>query len=263
MAGTYNLATNVAAPGSFSVWRLDMTTFSAQTYNSVPAPVQKVADFPESILLNGMTLLDREAGLVLIADSGLGGVWRLNVNTGEILLIISDPLMATPKGKFNGVNGIKIRDGTLYFTDDYHQILGRIDIDADGTPAGNASVVLTNTAGDDFTFDGSGNIFIAQEATNDLKFVGPHEKLGNAFVAQRNPNGIGFLSPLGASSGKVLAGSANSTALPGPTACLFGRTPLDEGSLYVTTTGGEAEYLSGDFTVGGTVSRIDIVNGGC
>ena len=263
MAGKYNVSDNVATPGSFSVWRLDMTTFSARTHDSVPALVKKIADFPDSLLLNSMTLLDRDAGLVLIADSGLGGVWRLNVNTGDTLLIISDPLMAPTKDLVRGVNGIKIRDGTLYFTTDALQVLRRLDIDADGTPASNSSIVLSDTIGDDFTFDSSGNLFIAQEGTNDLKFVGPHDKFGNAFVAQKNRNGIGFLGPQGRSSSEVVAGSANSTALPGPTACQLGRTLLDEGSLYVTTNGGEAGYLSGNFTTGGAVSRIDVANGGC
>ena len=61
----------------------------------------------------------------------------------------------------------------------------------------------------------------------------------------------------------VLTGGANSTILPGPTACAFGRTRKDreKGGLYITTSGGFMEYQSGVFPRGGSVVRVDVGKG--
>lgn len=62
-----------------------MTTYSAETdaFTESADAVSKVADLPGAIGLNGMTVLDRDAGRLLIAHLFAGSVWRLNVNTGK------------------------------------------------------------------------------------------------------------------------------------------------------------------------------------
>ena len=224
-------------PGSFSIYKVDMTTFSILAHTT--ATITKVADFPDSITLNGLTLLDREAGLILIADSGAGAVLRLNVRTGEIRKVLEDPLMAPTSIPGNGVNGIKIRDGALFWTNNNAQTFNRIPIHPDGTTAGTSSTLASGIAGDDFVFNKRGDAFIAQNAWDNLVFL-----------------------RAGGGSALVIAGSPNSTVLAGPSACQFGRTLVDRKSLYVTTNGGLAGYFTGNFRIGGTVSRIDVGDAG-
>ena len=232
--GNFSFATFTNEPGSWAIWKVDLRLFSV----FAPATVTKVADFPQASLLNGLTLLDNGKGIVLAADSFLGVVWSLNVNTGQVAQLLADPLMkptAVSSSK-NGINGIKIRDGALFFTNSNTEIFARLPINKNGTAAGVASIVASGLSGDDFQFDNK----------------------GDAFVALNSANSLGFIAAGSTDSVVVLAGSQDSFVLAGPTACQFGRTLLDEGSLYVSSTGGVAAYKTGNFTVGGRISRIDV-----
>jgi len=233
IASNYSLYTSAPVKGTGSVWRVNMTAFSPRLHNG--PDVTKIAEFPDSILLNGMISLDRDAGILLLADSGAGVIWKLNENTGVVVLIIDDPLMKPVTEAPLGANGLKLHDGSLYFTNSGRSIVGRVPIQPDGSAADNASIVVSGMYGDDFTFGARGDLFIA-DALGTLDFVGPH-----------------------GSSGAVLAGNANSSALAGPSACRFGRTTLDEGSLYISTTGGDSQYASRDYTLGGSISRVDVL----
>ena len=211
--------------GTYSVWKVDLTAFSPSQPSK--AVVTKTADFPDALLLNGMITLNASAGLLLISDSGLGLVWRLNVHTGQIIRAIQDPLMAyaspRPKNLPVGINGLKIRDGSLFFQNYDRAFLARIPIRKDGTASGAGVIVATNiTSPDDFQFD----VF------------------GDAFVAQNTPaNALGFVKN-GQDRVRELA------SIPGTTACQFGRTLADSTSLYVT--------FSGNSTVGGGVVRAEV-----
>jgi hypothetical protein len=234
----YIIATNLtigllitAVPGSGSVWRIDMTTYSAEAspFAETTDAIRKIADFPHAIGLNGMTVLNREAGLLLIADLFTGSVWRLNVNTGEVSNVITDdPLMAA---KSLGIDGVYIRDQTLYFTDFGSGCFGEVELNADGTAAGNSSLIASGISLADFTFDGDRDAFIA-DGTNKIAFMPPH------------------------------GGRVNIAQVPGPTAAQFGRTPLDSGSVYVAISGGHVSVEAGNATIGGSISRIDAEAGG-
>ena len=73
--GNYSTTTFTGIPGSFSVWSVDVSTKTPTT--------KKITDIPEVDALNGMTTLEGESDLVLISDSSLGGVWRVNVTSGK------------------------------------------------------------------------------------------------------------------------------------------------------------------------------------
>ena len=55
------------------------------------APVTKVAAVPEGSFLNGMDVLDKKAGLILVADSFLGLVWKVNIYNGKVTKVIDVP----------------------------------------------------------------------------------------------------------------------------------------------------------------------------
>lgn len=110
--------------------------------------------------MNGMTTLGATLGLVLIAESYYGVVYRLNVNTGAYSIIIDDPKMKyLPRAITNlGIKGVKIRDPYLYWTSMGNPIFCRIPINVLGSPIGASQVVANVNNGDDLVFrsDGTG-----------------------------------------------------------------------------------------------------------
>lgn len=221
-AGVFNTTTLTSTPDSFSVWKVDLTS------QQIPAPTTKIANFPG--FLNGMALLSEEEDLVLLADSIAGIVWRLNVSSGETLPIIQIPEMLPPPPPAIqlGVNGIKIRDGVLYYTNTGARALYRLPIHADGTAAGNASVVASGLYTiDDFQLNDRGDAIVALHFASQLVEVTPKGKK------------------------TVLVGNDTLT-LPIPAAVQFGRTFADRESLYVSE--------GGNGTTGGRLSRVDFGN---
>ncbi|KAL9033691.1 MAG: hypothetical protein Q9214_007392 [Letrouitia sp. 1 TL-2023] len=135
----------------------------------------------------------------------------------------------------NSPNGIHPFNGFTYFTNTNTQIFGKIPINTQGSPTGPATTVASNAPGDDFTLDSKGNTFIALGSQNELGYV-----------------------PAAGGSVAVVAGSTSDTkTLAGPTAVQFGRRSTDQGSVYVSTNGGVEGYITGNFTIGGTVTRVD------
>ena len=222
VAANFSTTTLKGTLGSNSVWKVDLTSHSVQ------APTTKIADFPDGGVLNGMALLNEEEGLVLIADSVVGVVWRLNVVTGEVLRIIEIPAMlAPPQAAIQlGINGIKIYGGALYFTNSGANALYRLPIHRNGTAAGNASIVASGLdVADDFQFDNKGNAFITLNTPGELVKV--------------TPEGIKT----------VLVGNTT-LILPNPTAAQFGRTAADRRSLYISE--------DGNATRGGRLSKVGV-----
>lgn len=177
-----------------------------------------------------MTTLDT-SGIVLVADSGQGVVYRVDTSTGKYSVAVNNTLMA-PIQPGIGVNGIHIRDGALHFTSSSQGIFGRVPIFPNGTASGAAVVVAHNGFGDDFTFD----------------------RAGNAYVAQGTLNTVQKITPSGKAS--IVAGNLNSSTLAGATSTHFGRTLGDEGVLYVTTNGGIQGPVNGTYIEGGKVVAI-------
>ncbi|KAI4115550.1 MAG: hypothetical protein LQ338_007843, partial [Usnochroma carphineum] len=135
----------------------------------------------------------------------------------------------------NGINGLHVRGSMLYFTNTNFETFNRMPINIeDGSAAGAASTVVAGLAGDDFAVDGRGNAYVCVNSRDEVVKV----EVGGGGVT-------------------VLAGVA------GPTSVAFGRGGgVDRRSLYVSSDGGIPGYVSGNFTVGGRVSRIDVGLGG-
>ncbi|KAI4089779.1 MAG: hypothetical protein LQ344_005144 [Seirophora lacunosa] len=228
--------------GSSSVFEVDFTNNSRvgkEETKETPA-VRKVADFPTADLLNGAALLSRAAGNILLADSLAGAVWKLNVRSGAAAKVMADEPLLKPR-RSSGVNGLRVRGSTLFFTNSDLETLNRVPINASGSAAGAATAIVGGLAVDDFTLDDEGQAYVAvSDATNEV-------------VKVAVPGG----------GVTVLAGSPQDQAtIAGPTGAAFGRGLLDRRSLYVSSTGGIQGYLGGNFTVGGRVSRIDVGSAG-
>lgn len=220
------------------MWRVDLNTFKP---NKTLARVDKVVDIPQAQFLNGATVLSRKEGTLLVADSALGSVFRVNTRSKEVKVTIKDPLFdITPASPVElGLNGISLhRNGELYFTNTNQGLLGKISIQPDGTPKAKGEVLSRGIAlPDDFAIGRKGGFFVTQDVPNQLSFVPP-----------------------GGGNATVLVGANDRPGLKGPTSAVIGKGKgkLGRVSLYVGTNGGALTYLSGNTTIGGTISRVDI-----
>jgi len=219
-------------PGSFQAWTIDLTAFDGGTRESVTSGL--VADIDEATFLNGMVALDRDT--VLIGDSSLGVVFKLNILTGIREIVLDDPLMkATNSAVPLGINGMKLSKtptgGTLFFENTGMGVLARIPINADGTAAAPAEIVADTGVGDDFDIDDQDNVFIA--VPNELRMVSASD-----------------------GSVVVVAGAEDETILAGGTAVRLGRGGQENGILYVSTNGGLRSPVNGT-AVPGHVVAVD------
>lgn len=217
--------------GSFGLWSVD--------FASGQAPKPKLhASIPDAVLLNGATTVPQSKDIVLVADSVLGLVWRVDTTIGNYDIAVQIPEMGSVAGNSTtiGINGLHIHDGYLWWTNDFQTTLYRVRITEAGLPVGGAQVEKIAKppalALDDFTF-GPGNTDIAWVATN-------------------SDNRVFAVKPGGESV--VIAGAADSFTVAKATACKFGRTKRDVNILYVTTGG---ETINGT-TQGGKVEAIDV-----
>ena len=123
--------------------------------------------------LNGMAALPLHPHIILTADSIGGQIFRVNTRTGAVDVPIADPALGSG-GNTNiplGINGLKIYNGYVYFTNSDRGTFARVKIDAQGNKAGDFEVLATllqngcvatrSNTYDDFTFDECGNTYVA------------------------------------------------------------------------------------------------------
>jgi hypothetical protein len=106
--GNWSDITFTATFGSYSIWSIDV--------NAEPQ-VYKITDMPEAQFLNGMTVLPTQPYTVLVGDSDLGVIWRVNTRNRVYGVAIDNPDLKpnTSAALELGVNGIHYRDGYVYF----------------------------------------------------------------------------------------------------------------------------------------------------
>lgn len=220
IAGKMDVAAATVTDGSWAVFTVDLSATAAATG---PAAAKLVHRFDQAGGLNGLAVLSDTS--VLVADSSNGVVYSLVVaspnspspaaaafGTAAVALNDSAALGPGPGAAVPfGIDGLKYRGGTAYFTNILQQTFGSVTLDAaTGQPTGPLHIAQTGLAGDDLCFSPrDGSIFVT---TN---FAGTIVKLG--------PDGTG--------TPEVVA------EVPGASACAFGRTAKDEGTMYVTTAG--------------------------
>ena len=212
----------VKTSGTPSIYKVDMNTFHSSGDEVLSnATVTKIADIATADFLNGMTTLDECH--VLVGDVYSGCVYKVDVETGDFEVVIRDPKMHFPSNAETnlGVNGIKIHDEFLYWTNTADGTLNKIRINKGGYAIGESEVVVANVPrADDFVFKEDGTVFVAQNQDDELSAVlrGDREAM-------------------------VVAGSPVETVLAGVTAGKFGRLKWDKQRLYLTTSGGEFRFL--------------------
>ncbi|KAF4500343.1 hypothetical protein FAGAP_3493 [Fusarium agapanthi] len=117
--------------------------------------------------VNGILALPRHKHIILAADAERGEIMRIDTTTGHVGVAIKDQALApVPGGPFPvGVNGIKILNGYLYFTNTAHQSFNRLKIDDMGNKLGDFEVLSKLEKGspyapDYFAMDQHGNAYV-------------------------------------------------------------------------------------------------------
>lgn len=209
----------MATAGSFSVWSIDMNT---------PEPtVNPITAIPEAKAMNGLTVLHRFSSSVLIADSILGAIWKVDIATGKYSIAIQNSDFTPNNASLRiGINGLRRSGQWLYFTNTDQGTFGRIPISKDnGSAAGDVEIRARTTQSsdeyDDLDLDAQGNAYIAT-----------------------HPNAICVVTAAGTQTNITGDGSS----FLQPTSARFG-LGSEKGTLYVVT--------HGNATVSGQVVAIN------
>lgn len=238
-SGDYNLKSpTTTVPQSYSITEIDMRGVSVLPNGALTKEpvIKRVANLPEAALPNGIAFAGSSSNNLLVADTFRGLIWNVNVLTGRVGVTLNDTATKGTSSSAAGINGIKVHNGTIYWTNTGASTLYRVPVDKSGSvPAGvTPTLVTSNLTCDDLEVDNEGNAYVA----------GPLDILTK-------------VSPLGQK--EIIAGTFNSTSsdLIGPTAIRFGRSASDRWSIYVTTNGGVSTV---SVTVPGSagVSRVDL-----
>ncbi|KAH8898874.1 hypothetical protein GQ53DRAFT_878111 [Thozetella sp. PMI_491] len=217
VAGLRSTSPGDAINGTAGVWEIDLRRAGSPK-------VRLITSMPNAILLNGMVGLPASPNTVLIADSTRALVWRLDIRTGKYTIAIQDPTMNIAEGAFVpiGINGVKIHQDYLYWTNGFESNIYRVRITRDGYRAPGAKVELVSHVNslflDDLVFGPGDNDLIWTPTDLDNMVIGVDER----------KNG----------SATVVDGSLGELTVAGGTACLFGRGLADKETLYLVTSGG-------------------------
>lgn len=194
-------------PGTGITWSVDLR----HTADVSQAQVTKLVEGPrKESLLNGMAALNPRT--VLMVDQALGAIWAVDMLHGGAKLAIQIKAMEDPKSSGNGVNGIRVRNGTLYFNNPSLNTFCSVPIDMEsGIKTGDVRVISSNLAGlDDFEID---------------------EERGFAYITRGPQNALVKLR-LATGHHHVFAKD-----LPGPTSTRWADGGQDGCALYVSTVG--------------------------
>lgn len=198
VSGRYSMSGGGNTPGSWIIHKLDLT-------GAVPS-ASVVAKLSQAQLVNGLAVLNSTH--VLPGDASAGAVYIVDVNTGTSGVFKQDATMK-PSGFIPfGIDGMKVYNGYLYFTNISTGNILRFPI---STSSGAVETLVRNNQGDDFVIGRNGLMYLALNTQNSVVSV------------------------------DLASGKVNKLAsVTGGTSTAFGRrSGVDEGTLYITTTGGQ------------------------
>lgn len=202
-----------------------------------------VARYPDAGLLNGAISLGDCHGSILVADSVLGVVYKINPFTGssQVAVELLEMKATDPNAALQlGVNGIKIHGGYLYWSNSNTVSVYRVAFNKKtGQVVGGAEVETVAHFSkiqliDDFTVDAQGHVYVAAMFDNEILLV---KTDGSTVVA---------------------LGSPGELTVAGPTAMAFGVTKHDKHILYVTTNGAMVAPVNSTIVEPGKILAVDI-----
>jgi sugar lactone lactonase YvrE len=134
---------------------------------------------PDTTMMNGLVSIPSRKSILLSADSLAGRILRVDTFTRKVSVAFLDPELGPPpegSGFQFGVNGIRIRDQYLYFTNSGRGTFGRVRIDDKGNKVGEVEIIARlstptsmSNAYDDFDFDREGNAYLSLHSSTVIK----------------------------------------------------------------------------------------------
>lgn len=204
-------------PGSSAVWEVSFANNNNNSNDVFNAP-RKIVSLPDVIVPNGIASIPNSA-TILIGDSLGGTVTRCataDTASCEVVLGQHNETTLAPVSSI-GVNGLKYREGYLYWSNSDLVSLFRIPATAAGYPVAHAEVEKLGRVNasfvDDFAEDAAGTFWVATGPDNTIATV--------------RRDGVS----------EVVVGSKGEFTVAGSTAAAFGRTARDANMLYVVTNG--------------------------
>ncbi|KAG5973244.1 hypothetical protein E4U56_005238 [Claviceps arundinis] len=249
--------------GEWGVWLANFTNTNTGNDKIDSATIEPhlVVKLPEAVLLNGASAVPGKPHLVMAADSARGLVYRINVNTGKVDITqdlekmkpVPVSVPHTDKGKGNnstkvsiGINGVRIRNKHLYFTNSATHGLYRVQVRSDGSSSPSAFKTMVET------------MTVLDASFADDFDIGPGAQ-NTAWVVTNYNNSIISVSTGGDAT--LAAGGTGSPLIPSDTSCRFGRTAADDHVLYATTAGKLGENAEGGKVVAFTVGHGQLPHG--
>ncbi|KAB5515176.1 hypothetical protein GE09DRAFT_581082 [Coniochaeta sp. 2T2.1] len=235
----------VQVNGTFSAWEVDLSGSSQHRHHhhhnsKHDVSPRLITALKPAAFLNGLGSLPQNPTAVLISDSALGVVWRLDTVTGKFNKALDFPEMKVAPGSplAIGVNGLRIKNDTLYFTNSFERAIYSVRVDGDGsvTPGGGVKKVVE----------------IKEAAFLDDIAIGED---GTIWACENVGNRLWSVTPSGTYA--TVLGGVNETTVAGDTAAAFGRGNSDGKTLYVVTSGALAAPVNGTYVEGGKVVAVD------
>lgn len=205
------------------------------------AKISEILHIPGSGYIIGMEQAPSSPTTLLLADTILGCVWRVDTVTRKYEMVIQTDKMRGPKWapiEF-GIDGLHVHKGFLYWNIAYISTIYRVAITDNGyIPEGAEieEVAATRTLYmDNFAIgpNGGDTIWAATNADNRLIAITPDGKT------------------------TVVAGEPNQMTLAGAVTGKFGRREGDSEILYVATGGALVIPVNGTVSEGGKVVAVD------
>ncbi|KAJ4389574.1 hypothetical protein N0V93_007045 [Gnomoniopsis smithogilvyi] len=144
--GSYNYTEETIFTVDFSV---------ATEENPNATVVSTVAKLPDAVMLNGMAALPSNPSILVLADSRVGCLWRVDIETGSVAKAIESSYMLPFANSTQpiGIDGLKISADSsyAYFTNVVLSNLARVPIADNGTAlvATGDVEIITDFDGDD------------------------------------------------------------------------------------------------------------------
>ena len=223
----------VGIHGTFGVFELDTT-------HGKPI-ITELVHVPDGGLIVSVIPIPGVPNTLLVSDSTLGKVWRVNTITRKYEQVLHDVSMNPPAWAplpF-GVGGIQLHKGYLYFVVCFEALIYRIRFTDDGYPAHGAEVEL---------------VLELRSIYIDNFVIGPGDD-DTIWAATNADNRLFAIKPGGDVS--VVAGAPDELTLAGVVAGAFGRLPGDTNTLYLVTAGGLLNPINGSLFEGGKVAAVD------
>lgn len=212
----YDLTGVGPTAGSGSVWLVDLSGGAVK--------LDKIADTPDIGAINGMATWDSKT--VLLTDCLHGKIYKLDIETGVYSIALQDETMTLPpNAPFPfAINGLKVHrapsQAYVYYTTTTRQSVYRLPVTSGLEPCGPVETLAQGLLADD--------IAIAED--------------GTVYVCTNTMNTIVKIPAAGGGEVVTVAGQAEGMELAGSTACVLSQ---DEGTLYVSTAGGNAMPVDG------------------